>query len=241
RDIEEQETWEGVIHAIDLGLKPHIAHLIREVTEDDIVRLTEIRTKRISKFDLNKEQQNIEALEGKIEQVKFHLENLIDYAIDYFKNLKTKYGKGRERKTEIRVFDTIDATKVAVANVRMYVDRNEGFIGTSLRKDEFLFECSDIDDIIIFRKDGSMMITKVDAKTFVGKGILHVAVWAKNDKRTIYNMIYRDGKNGPAYQKRFSVTGITRDREYDLTNGNKGSEILYFTANPNGEAETVQV
>src|SRR5690606_4591848 len=150
-------------------------------------------------------------------------------------------GKGRERKTEIRVFDTIDATKVAVANVRFYADRAEGFIGTSLRKDEFLFECSDIDDIIVFRKDGTMMVTKVDAKTFVGKDILHVAVWNKNDKRTIYNMIYRDGKNGPSYQKRFAVTGITRDREYDLTAGNKGSEILYFTANPNGEAEVVQI
>src|SRR5690606_13195633 len=197
--------------------------------------------KRISKFDLDKAQQNIEALEGKIEQVKFHLENLIDYAINYFKNLKTKYGKGRERKTEIRVFDTIDATKVAVANVRFYADRAEGFIGTSLKKDEFLFECSDIDDIIIFRKDGTMMVTKVDAKTFVGKDILHVGVWNKNDKRTIYNMIYRDGKNGPSYQKRFAVTGITRDREYDLTAGNKGSEVLYFSANPNGEAEIIQI
>lgn len=241
RDIEEQETWEGVISAIDLGLKPHISHLLRAVTEEDIVKLTEIRIKRISKFDLDKAQQNIEALEGKIEQVKFHLENLIDYAIDYFKNLKIKYGKGRERKTEIRVFDTIDATKVAVANVRMYVDRVEGFIGTSLRKDEFLFECSDIDDIIVFRKDGTMLVTKVDAKTFVGKDILHVGVWNKNDKRTIYNMVYRDGKNGPSYQKRFPVTGITRDKEYDLTNGNKGSEVLYFSANPNGEAEVIQV
>lgn len=241
RDIEEEETWEGVIHAIDKGLKPYTGHLLREVTEDDIVKLTEIRIKRISKFDLDKAQQNIEALEGKIEQVKFHLENLIDYAINYFKNLKTKYGKGRERKTEIRVFDTIDATKVAVANVRFYADRAEGFIGTSLKKDEFLFECSDIDDIIIFRKDGTMMVTKVDAKTFVGKDILHVGVWNKNDKRTIYNMIYRDGKNGPSYQKRFAVTGITRDREYDLTAGNKGSEVLYFSANPNGEAEIIQI
>lgn len=241
RDIEEQETWEGVIQAIDLGLKPHIGHLVREVTEEDIVRLTEIRIKRISKFDLDKAQQNIEALEGKIEQVKFHLENLIDYAIDYFKNLKTKYGKDRQRKTEIRIFDTIDATKVAVANVRMYVDRVEGFIGTSLKKDEFLFECSDIDDIIIFKNDGIMLVTKVDAKTFVGKGILHIAVWNKNDKRTIYNMIYRDGKNGPSYMKRFPVTGITRDKEYDMTNGTKGSEVLYFSPNPNGEAEVVQI
>ncbi|MGB6083962.1 DNA gyrase/topoisomerase IV subunit A [Moheibacter sp.] len=240
-DIEQEETWEGVIQAIDKGLKPFTSHLLREVTEEDIVRLTEIRIKRISKFDLDKAQQFLESLEGKIEQVKFHLENLIDYAVDYYKNLKAKYGKGRERKTEIRVFDNIDATKVAVANVRFYVDRTEGFIGTSLKKDEFLFECSDIDDIIVFRNDGVMMVTKVDAKTFVGKGIIHIAVWQKNDKRTIYNMIYRDGKNGPSYMKRFAVTGITRDREYDLTNGNKGSETLYFSANPNGEAEIIQV
>lgn len=240
-DIEEEETWEGVIQAIDKGLKPHIAHLMREVTEEDIVRLTEIRIKRISKFDLDKAQQYIESLEEKIAKVKHHLDNLIEFAIDYFKNLKNKYGKGRERRTEIRVFDNIDATKVAVANVRFYVDRNEGFIGTSLKKDEFLFECSDIDDIIVFKNDGAMMVTKVDAKTFIGKGIIHVAVWNKNDKRTIYNLIYRDGKSGPSYMKRFAVTGITRDKEYDLTNGNKGSEILYFSANPNGEAEVVQI
>ena len=240
-DIEEEETWEGVIQAIDKGLKPFTGHLLREVTEEDIVRLTEIRIKRISKFDLDKAQQFLESLEEKIEKVKFHLANLIDYAVDYFKNLKTKYGKGRERKTEIRVFDNIDATKVAVANVRFYADKTEGFIGTSLKKDEFLFECSDIDDIIVFRNDGVMMVSKVDAKTFVGKGIIHVAVWQKNDKRTIYNLIYRDGKNGPSYMKRFAVTGITRDREYDLTNENKGSELLYFSANPNGEAEVVQV
>ena len=166
---------------------------------------------------------------------------MIDYAVEYFKNLKTKYGKGKERKTEIRTFDTIDATKVAVANTRFYVDREEGFIGTSLKKDEFLFECSDIDDIVVFKDDGSMIVTKVDAKTFVGKGIIHIDIWHKNDKRTIYNLIYRDGKNGPAYQKRFAVTGITRDKEYDLTAGNKGSEVLYFSANPNGEAEVVSV
>ncbi len=240
-DIEEEETWEGVISAIDKGLKPHIAHLVRTVTEEDITRLTEIRIKRISKFDLDKAQQFIESLEDKIENVKHHLANLIDYAIDYFKNLKTKYGKGKERKTEIRTFDTIDATKVAVANTRFYVDRNEGFIGTSLKKDEYLFECSDIDDIVVFKHDGSMIVTKVDAKTFVGKGIIHVGIWHKNDKRTIYNLIYRDGKNGPAYQKRFAVTGITRDKEYDLTAGNKGSEVLYFSANPNGEAEVVSI
>jgi len=240
-DIEEEETWEGVIKAIDEGLKPHIGHLMREVTEEDIIRLTEIRIKRISKFDLDKAQQYIESIEDKIEQVKYNLDNLIEYAIKYFSDLKNKYGKGRERKTEIRVFENIDASKVAANNVRFYIDRKEGFIGTSMRRDEFLFECSDIDDIIVFRNDGVMMVTKVDQKTFVGKGIIHVAVWTRNDKRTIYNMIYRDGKNGPSYQKRFAVTSITRDREYDLTNGTKGSEVLYFSANPNGEAEIVQV
>ena len=240
-DIEEEETWEGVISAIDKGLKPYIAHLIRPVTEEDITRLTEIRIKRISKFDLDKAQQFIESLEEKIENVRHHLANLIDYAVEYFKSLKVKYGKGKERKTEIRTFDTIDASKVAVANTRFYVDREEGFIGTSLKKDEFLFECSDIDDIIVFRADGSMIVSKVETKTFVGKGIIHIGIWHKNDKRTIYNMIYRDGKNGPAYQKRFAVTGITRDKEYDLTAGNKGSDVLYFTANPNGEAQVVSV
>ena len=240
-DIEEEETWEGVLAAIDKGLKPHIAHLIREVTEEDIARLTEIKIKRISKFDLDKAQQFIESLEDKIANVKHHLAHLVDFAVEYFKNLKAKYGKDKERRTEIRTFDTIDASKVAVANTRFYVDRVEGFIGTSLKKDEFLFECSDIDDIIVFRQDGTMIVTKVDAKTFVGKGIIHVGVWRKNDKRTIYNLIYRDAKNGPAYQKRFAVTGITRDKEYDLTAGNKGSEVLYFSANPNGEAEVISI
>lgn len=240
-DIEQEETWEGVIEAIRKGLQPHIAHLVREVTEEDIIRLTEIKIKRISKFDLDKAQQYIESLEDKIANVKHHLEHLVDFAVEYFKSLKAKYGKDKQRRTEIRTFDTIDASKVAVANTRFYVDRVEGFIGTSLKKDEFVFECSDIDDIIVFKQDGSMVVTKVDVKTFVGKGIIHVGVWRKNDKRTIYNLIYRDGKNGPAYQKRFAVTGITRDKEYDLTNGTKGSDILYFSANPNGEAEVVSV
>lgn len=240
-DIEEEETWEGVIQAIDRGLKPHTAHLIREVTEEDILRLTEIRIKRISKFDLDKAEQYIASIEDKIKQVKYNLENLIEYAVNYYKNLKAKYGKGKERKTEIRVFETIDASRVAANNVRFYVDRKEGFVGTSMRRDEFLFECSDIDDVIIFRGDGGMVVTKVDQKTFVGKDIIHIAVWARNDKRTIYNLIYRDGKNGSSFQKRFAVTSITRDRDYDLTNGTKGSEILYFSANPNGEAEVVQV
>ncbi|NJX16258.1 DNA gyrase/topoisomerase IV subunit A [Tamlana crocina] len=241
RDIEEEETWEGVIKAIDKGLQPHIKHLKRAVTEEDIVRLTEIRIKRISKFDIDKAQQKIDALEEEIAQVKHHLEHLIDFAIDYFKRLKKVYGEGRERKTEIRIFDDVDATKVVIRNTKLYVNRSEGFIGTSLRRDEYVCDCSDIDDIIVFTKEGKMMVTKVDAKTFVGKDIIHVAVFKKKDKRTIYNMIYRDGKKGPSYIKRFAVTSITRDREYDLTNGNKGSTVLYFSANPNGEAEVVTV
>lgn len=242
RDIEEEETWEGVITAIDEGLKPHITHLKRPVTRDDIIRLTEIRIKRISKFDIDKAQQKIEALEDDIAVVKNHLEHLIDYAIDYFKKLKEKYGKGRERKTEIRLFDDIEATKVVIRNTKLYVNREEGFIGTSLRRDEYVADCSDIDDIIVFTEDGKMMVTKVDAKTFVGKGIIHVAVFKRRDKRTIYNMIYRDGgAKGTTYVKRFAVTSITRDREYDMTNGKKGSKVLYFTANPNGEAEVVTI
>ncbi|WP_370476853.1 DNA gyrase/topoisomerase IV subunit A [Tamlana flava] len=241
RDIEEEETWEGVISAIDKGLQPHIKHLKRAVVEEDIVRLTEIRIKRISKFDIDKAQQKIEALEEQIAEVKHHLANLIDYAISYFKRLKKDYGEGRERKTEIRAFDDVDATKVVIRNTKLYVNREEGFIGTSLRRDEYVCDCSDIDDVIVFNQEGKMMVTKVDAKTFVGKDIIHVAVFKKKDKRTIYNMIYRDGKKGASYIKRFAVTGITRDREYDLTSENKGSTVLYFSANPNGEAEVVTI
>ena len=241
RDIEEKETGEGVIQAIDKGLIPHTKHLKREVLEEDIVRLTEIRIKRISKFDIDKAQQKIDALEDQIAQVKHHLAHLIDYAIAYFERLKKDYGKGRERKTEIRTFDDVDATKVVIRNTKLYVNRAEGFVGTSLKKDEYVCDCSDIDDIIVFTKEGKMMVSKVDAKTFVGKDIIHVAVFKKKDKRTIYNMIYRDGSKGPSYVKRFAVTSITRDKEYDLTNGNKGSLVWYFSANPNGEAEMVTI
>jgi topoisomerase-4 subunit A len=241
RDIEEEETWEGVIDAIDKGLEPHIKNLKRAVTEEDIVKLTEIRIKRISKFDIDKAQQLIESLEDKIAQTKDHLANLIDYAIDYFKELKNKYGKGRERKSEIRIFDEIEATKVVIRNTKLYVNREEGFVGTSLKRDEYVTDCSDIDDIIIFTKSGEMMVTKVDAKTFVEKNIIHVAVFKKKDKRTIYNMIYKDGRGGASYVKRFNVTSITRDRMYDLTAGKPQSEVLYFTANPNGEAEVVTI
>jgi topoisomerase-4 subunit A len=241
RDIEEQETWKGVIEAIALGLQPHIKHLKRPITEEDIVRLTEIRIKKISKFDIDKAKQFIESLEEKIAVVKEHLAHLIEFAVDYFKRLKTTYGKGKERKTEIRVFDDIVASKVAMNNAKLYVNREEGFIGTSLKKEEFVADCSDIDDIIIFRKDGKMTVTKVGAKTFVGKDIMYVAVFKKRDKRTVYNLMYRDGAKGASYMKRFNVTSVTRDKEYDLTNDHKGSLVHYFTANPNGEAEVVTI
>jgi topoisomerase-4 subunit A len=241
RDIEEEETWEGVIKAIDLGLQDHIKHLKRPITEADITRLTEIKIKKISKFDIDKAKQFIEGLEDKISVVNDQLANLIDFAIGYFKRLKDTYGKGRERKTEIRIFDDIVASKVAMNNAKLYVNRTEGFIGTSLKKDEFVTDCSDIDDIIVFRKDGKMSVTKVGSKTFVGKDIIHVAVFKKKDKRTVYNMMYKDGSKGASYMKRFNVTSVTRDKEYDLTNGSKGSKILYFTSNPNGEAEVVTI
>ncbi|AXO79138.1 DNA gyrase/topoisomerase IV subunit A [Olleya aquimaris] len=241
RDIEEEETWEGVIEAIDKGLKPHIKHLKRAVTVEDITRLTEIRIKRISKFDIDKAQQKIDALEEQIAEVKHHLANLIEYAIAYFTRLKKEYGEGRERKTELRAFEDVDATKVVIRNTKLYVNRAEGFLGTSLRRDEYVCDCSDIDDIIAFTTDGKMMVTKVDSKTFIGKNIIHVAVFKKKDKRTIYNMIYRDGSKGPSYVKRFAVTAMTRDKLYDLTNGNKGSKAWYFSANPNGEAEVVAI
>ena len=241
RDIEEEETWDGVINAIDKGLQPHVKHLKRTITIEDITRLTEIRIKRISKFDIDKAQQKIDAIEDQIAEVKHHLANLIDYAIAYFERLKKEYGEGKERKTEIRVFDDVDATKVVIRNTKLYVNREEGFVGTSLKRDEYVGDCSDIDDIIVFTKEGKMMVTKVGSKTFIGKNIIHVAVFKKKDKRTIYNMIYRDGKGGPSYVKRFAVTSTTRDREYDLTNGSKGSALWYFSANPNGEAEVVTI
>jgi topoisomerase-4 subunit A len=241
RDIEEEETWPGVINAIDKGLQPHIKHLKRTITEEDITRLTEIRIKRISKFDIDKAQQKIDALEDQIAETKGFLANLIAYAIAYFKRLKSEYGEGKERKTEIKTFGDVDATKVIIRNTKLYVNREEGFVGTGLKRDEYVCDCSDIDDLIVFTQDGKLMITKVGSKTFIGKGIIHVAVFKKKDKRTIYNMIYKDGKGGPSYIKRFAVTGVTRDKEYDLTNGKANSNVLYFSANPNGEGEVVSV
>jgi topoisomerase IV subunit A len=241
RDIEEAETWEQVMQFIHDGLKPHIGHLIRPVTDDDVVKLTEIRIKRISKFDSNKANDNILALEDKIAEFKHHLEHLTEYTISYFKSLKEKYGKDKSRRTEIRMFDDIVAQKVAIANEKLYVNCEEGFIGTGLKKSEYVCDCSDIDDIIVFRGDGVMMITKVDQKTYVGKDIIYADVFKKGDKRKIYHYLYSDGPNGPTYMKRFYVDGVTRDKEYDLTQGTKGSKVLYFSANSNGEAETVTV
>ena len=240
-DIEQEETWEGVIQAIDKGLKPHTKHLKRAVTTDDIVRLTEIRIKRISRFDLDKAQEKLDALEGDIEKVKYNIEHIIDFTISFFTTLKEKYGKGRERKTELRNFDNIEATKVVLRNQKLYVNKEEGFIGTALRKDEYIGDCSDIDDVIVFLRDGSMIVSKIEEKKFVGKDIIHAAVFNKNDKRTIYNMIYRDGKAGASYVKRFNVSGVTRDKVYDLTQEKPGSQVLYFSSNPNGEAEVVTI
>jgi len=241
RKIEEAETWEEVMSFIHKGLKPHVQELRRPVTDDDVVRLTEIRIKRISKFDSFKADEHIRGLEDQLKAVKDKLANLVDHAVDYFKDLKKKYGEGRERKTELRTFDTIVATKVAVANKKLYFDREEGFMGWSLRNNEFVDECSEIDDIIVFRINGSMMVTKVADKKFIGKGVIHIGVFKKNDERTIYHMIYQDGVKGPFFMKRFAVTGITRDKEYDLTAGAPGSSVEYFTCNPDGASETVSV
>ncbi len=241
RNIEECKTWESVLETIDKGLKPFKNKFFREITKEDIIRLTEIKIKRISKYSSFKADEIIKGIEFEIDEVNNHLEHLIDYAINFYKQIKKKYGKGRERKTEIRNFDTIQATMVAAASQKLYVNREEGFSGTSLKKDEYVCDCSDIDDIIVFRSDGIFLVTKVSTKTFVGKVIVHIDVFKKNDDRTIYNMVYRDGRRGKTMVKRFPVKGITRDKEYNLTKGTEGTKILYFTANPNGEAEIVKV
>ena len=241
RNIEKCETWESVIDTIDKGLDPYKKKLVREVTTEDIVRLTELKIKRISKYDSFKADEHIINLEEEMEKVQANLAAITQYAIDYLLHIKEKYGKGRERKTEIRNFDTIEASAVAAATQKLYVNRVEGFAGTSLKKDEFVCECSDIDEIIVFREDGTFLITKVSEKLFVGENIIHIAVFKRNDERTVYNMIYQDGKNGFYFVKRFSVLGVTRDKEYSLTKGTAGSRVIYFSANPNGEAEIVQV
>ncbi|HSI78951.1 MAG TPA: DNA gyrase/topoisomerase IV subunit A [Lunatimonas sp.] len=241
RDIEECETWDAVIQTIDKGLDPFKPDFYREITTEDIVRLTEIKIKRISKFDTFKADELMRKLQDELKEVNHHLKNLTAYAIDYYRNLLQKYGKGRERKTEIRAFDTIEATVVAANNAKLYVNRADGFIGYGLKKDEFVCDCSDLDDVIVIRKDGVCVVSKIQDKGFVGKDILHVAIYRKGDERMVYNLIYLDGTSGKTMVKRFQVLAVTRDREYDLTKGTKGSKVLYLTANPNGEAEIITV
>lgn len=241
REIEEEETWEGVLSAIKNGLKPFLKKLKKPVSDEDIVKLTDIKIKRISKFDSSKAVDNLLKIEDQIKEVKGNLSNLIEYAIAYYKDVKDKYSEGKERKTEIRVFDNITARKVIVSNKKLYVNKEEGFIGWSLRKDEFIEDCSDLDDIILFFSNGKMIITKIADKKFVGKGIIHAAVWKKGDVRTIYHLIYQAGKMAPSYMKRFSVSSITRDREYDIVGNAKEPKIHYFSVNPNGRRETVLI
>jgi len=239
--IEECETWESVIETIDRKLEPYKKLLRRVVTRDDIVKLLEIKIKRISKYDAKKADEYIRNIEEEMEEVKTHLANIIPYTINYYQQIKKKHGKGRERKTELRSFDTIEATKVVVANQKLYVNREEGFFGTGLKKDEYVCECSDIDEVIVFLKNGKYQITKVQDKAFFGKSIYHIAVFKRNDTRTIYNVLYRDGRNGDILMKRCAITGVTRDKDYDITKGTEGSQILYMSSNPNGEAEILKV
>ena len=241
RDIEECETWEAVITAIDNGLKPYKKLFRREITLDDITRLTEIKIKRISKYDSSRADEHIRGLETDLEEVTNHLANIIPYAINYYRQIRKKHGKGRERRTEIRSFETIEATKVVANNAKLYVNRQEGFIGTGLKKDEYVCDCSDIDDIIVIRKDGTYLVTKVEEKQFVGKDVIHAQVFLRNDTRTIYNVVYQDGREGPCYVKRCAITGLTRDKEYNLGKGTAGTRILYLSVNPNGEAEVIRV
>jgi len=241
RDIEECETWESVIETIDIGLKKFIKDPIREITRDDVVNLTEIKIKRISKFDSRKADENITNIQTQIDEIEYNLRHLTDYAIEFFENLLSKYGKGRERKTEIRTFDTIEVKTVAVANKKLFVNRKEGFIGFSLKKDELVGDCSEFDDIIVFRKDGKFIVARVDEKVFVGKDIIHVAIFNKDDERMTYNLVYLDGKSSKAMVKRFNVSSVTRGKEYDITQGHHNQKVLYFTANPLGETEIVTV
>ena len=241
RKIEDIETWEGVLNEINLGLKPFLGILKRDVSEEDIVKLTEIKIKRISKFDIEKAKERIKMVEENINEVKNNLVHLIDYSIRYFNHLINTFGDGKKRKTVITTFDDVDAKKVVVRNQKLYVNRQEGFLGTSLRKEEYVCDCSDIDDIIVFTESVIMQIVKVDSKVFIEKDIIHASVFKKNDSRTVYNLVYKDGKKGISYIKRFSVSGITRDKKYHLTQGTPNSKIIYFSANLNGEAEIVTV
>lgn len=242
KELEEKhKTWDDVIAAIDKAFEPFKKRLNREITREDILKLTEKPVRRIYRLDINELIEQIKNIETDIAQVKFDLEHLTEFAVAYFESLLKKYGKGRERKTEIKLFDTIEAKQVVIANTKLYMNAAEGFIGTSLKKDEYLFDCSDLDDIICFTKNGIMKVVKVADKTFIGKDIIHTAVFQKNDERTTYNMMYLDGKSGVSYAKRFNVTGVTRDKEYDLTKGTEKSKVHYFSANPNGEAEVVKI
>ncbi|GGB89882.1 DNA gyrase/topoisomerase IV subunit A [Dyadobacter sediminis] len=241
RNIEECETFEAVIQTIDKGLKPYKKQFYREITEDDIVALTEIRIKRISKYDGFKADELMRKWQEELAETEDNLAHITRFAIDYFKDLLKKYGKGRQRRTEIRAFNQIAANIVAANNQKLYVNRAEGFIGYGLKKDEYVTDCSDIDDIIIFRADGKCLVTKIQEKVFVGKDIIHCAVFVKNDERMVYNLVYLDGKSGMSYIKRCQITAVTRDREYDLTQGTPKSKITYFTANENGEAEIITV
>ena len=241
RDIEKEETWEGVLRSIRDGIKPFIKNLKRDVSDDDISRLTEIKIKRISKFDIDKAKEKIDNLENQIKEVKTNLSNLIEFAIAYFTRLKKDYSENKQRKTEIKIFDDVDVRKVVIRNMKLYVNTEEGFIGTSLRRNEYVCDCSDIDDIIVFTENCNMIVTKVGSKTFVGKNIIHAAVFKKKDTRTIYNMIYKDGDKGFSFIKRFAVSGVTRDKVYKLSSSKKDSLVKYFSANPNGEAEKVAI
>ncbi len=241
REIEECETWEAVLYNIEKGLEPFLVLLKREVTYDDIVKLTEIKIKRISKYNSFKADKYIKNLEAEIKKIDKDLANIVNFTIDFYRGLKEKYGAGKERKTEIKNFDVIEATKVAEANKKLYVNKKEGFYGFTLKDSEFVGECSDIDDVIIFLKDGRYIIKKVADKDFAGKDIIHIAIFKRNDSRTIYNVVYRDGPNGKNYVKRFAVTSVTREKFYHLTKGNPDSQVIYFTSNPNGEAEKLKV
>jgi topoisomerase-4 subunit A len=242
RELEKDtESWDQVLVAIEKGFDPYRKLLRREILREDVVKLTEKPVRKISKFDIKKADEHIKGVEAEMEEVKNHLANIVSYTINYFQQIKKKHGKNRDRKTEIRSFDTIEATKVVVANQKLYVNYAEGFFGTGLKKDDFVSDCSDIDEVIVFLKNGKYMITKVQDKAFFGKDIQHIAVFKRNDERTIYNVLYRDGRNGEIMMKRCAVTGITRDKEYDITKGTEGSQLLFFSANPNGEAEVLKV
>ena len=242
KELEKKhETWEKVLVAIDKAFTPFKKLLRRDITREDVVKLTEKPVRRIYKLDIDELNEQIKGLEANIKQVRYDLEHLTEYAVAYYENLLKKYGKGRERKTEIKLFDTIQAKSVAIANIKLYVNYADGFIGTGLKKDELIAEVSDLDDIIAFTKNGIMKVVRVSDKIFIGKDIIHVAVFQKNDERTTYNLVYADGKTGVTYAKRFNVTGITRDKEYDLTKGAEKSRVHYFSANPNGEAEVVKI